>query len=58
MKNLIALIVALTLGVVAVGAFYWIVGHIFWIVFEITKFVVALLIAVPIFFYIRRRLLR
>lgn len=58
MKNVIALIAALTLGVLAVGMFYWVVGHIFWIVFEITKFVVALLIAVPVFFYIRRKLLR
>ncbi|MFM2134265.1 MAG: hypothetical protein ACK45R_09340 [Candidatus Kapaibacterium sp.] len=58
MKNIVALIGALAVGIFAIGIFYWLMGQIFWIAFQITKLIVAMVIAVPIFFYIRRKLLR
>jgi hypothetical protein len=48
----------LAVGIFAIGIFYWLMGQIFWIAFQITKLIVAMVIAVPIFFYIRRKLLR
>ncbi|MFM7775081.1 MAG: hypothetical protein ACKOAX_13415 [Candidatus Kapaibacterium sp.] len=58
MKNIIAVVAALVVGFFALGVFYWLMGQIFWLAFQITKIVIAMLIAVPVFFIIRRKLLR
>lgn len=58
MKNIIAVVGALVVGFIALGVFYWLMGQIFWLAFQLTKIIIAMLIAVPVFFIIRRKLLR
>lgn len=58
MKNIVAIVLALVIGYFAIGAFFWIIGHIFWITWELTKIVMIIIVALPLYVIIKKKFLR
>ena len=58
MKTIISVILALVVGYFAISIFYFVMGSIYWLAFELMKIVLVLLFAIPAYIIIRRKLLR
>ena len=58
MKHVISIILAIIIGYFVLGALWWLMFKAFWIAFELTKVFMVLLIAVPLYIIIRRKVFR
>ena len=57
-KKILAIILALAIGYIVLKVLWWIVRHAFALALDLMGFVLIALIAVPIYFVIRAKLLR
>ncbi len=57
MKNFLALVLAVVIAYVVVSFFGWIIWNLWWLAISIAKMVVVLLVALPLYIIVRKRLL-
>jgi hypothetical protein len=57
-KKILAIILALAAGYILFKVFWWIIRHAFSLAFDLMGLVLIAMIAVPIYFIIRAKLLR
>ncbi len=58
MKMVVAIVLALFIGHFFIAAFFWVLSSVFTFAWELSKFIMALIVALPFYFIIRRKLLR
>jgi len=57
MNNLVALIVAVLLAYIIVSFFGWLIWNLWWLALSIAKLVVIVLVALPLYIIVRKKLL-
>lgn len=56
MKNIISIAIALVVAYACISALSWLLSNLIWLTFSIVKLVMLVIIATPIYFYARKRL--
>lgn len=57
MKNILAAIIAIVLAYFAISAFWWLLSFGFTLMWSLAKVIVVLIIALPLYIIVRRKLL-
>ncbi len=58
MKNVIAIVLALVIGYFLLGAMWWLMFKVFEVTWELTKLIMVLVIAFPVYVIIRKKVFR
>jgi hypothetical protein len=56
MKTVISWIIAIVLGFILINIVWWILGHAIKLIFEFIVIILGLIIAVPIFLFIKKKI--
>ncbi|GIV53677.1 MAG: hypothetical protein KatS3mg039_0195 [Candidatus Kapaibacterium sp.] len=58
MRNIVALVLAIILAYAIVSFFGWLIWNLWWLALSLAKLVVIVIVALPLYVIVRKRLLR
>lgn len=57
MKKILAAVIAIVIAYFAISAFWWMFTHVFTLMWSLAKFAIVVIIALPLYIIVRRKLL-